>query len=303
MKIYIGWGKGQRPLKLYCGLSVYSMNGDRPDVGLDICCSPPWGVWLPPNARVLMDSGAFNDEIRLTVEGALERQLRYEELRRVQIASDFGEEQAQNWCFEAIVAYDWLIDEVWIAGKRHKRRWSLYDAEKALKETIENAAWLAEKRNELKPRHLVLPVQGVDAIQYTECTEEILKHAQSDDILGLGGWCIVGIRKTLLREFWITMHSVIPLAAQAGLNRIHIFGVTWHKALGGLLWLCDQHGLELSTDSSQPVRSAVFDHGLRGGEAIGKFVEQRRQELADLRSTKYYKEPPDGKLTRQLSFF
>ena len=206
--------------------------------------------------RGLLDSGAFSDPPgrRLDPERALERQLAWE--RR---ATEFWRAPAP-WRAEALVSYDRLIDEVWTAGlgglglARHKRRWTVAAAEGAVRETVEAARFLAARRAALAPRALVLACQGVDAAQYRECAAEVLKVATPADWLGLGGWCVLGRwRRRWLSAFWETLHACLPLAARAGLRHVHLFGVLWPPALGGLLWLADRHGLAASTDSSAPL--------------------------------------------------
>jgi hypothetical protein len=98
-----------------------------------------------------------------------------------------------------------------------------------------------------------MSAQGVDAIQYKECVVEVLKYCQPEDIFGLGGWCILGMKRAYLPTFWQTMHLVLPLIANAGIKDVHIFGVLWEPALAGLLYLTDKHGLRLSTDSGKPI--------------------------------------------------
>src|SRR5579859_4481195 len=77
----------------------------------------------PEHVRALLDSGAFTDrpERRLTPAAALARQLEWE--ARVGARSGMP-----DWQAEALVSYDLLIDETWVAGLKHKRRWSVADA-------------------------------------------------------------------------------------------------------------------------------------------------------------------------------
>lgn len=51
-----------------------------------------------------------------------------------------------RWHAQALVSYDLLIDEVWTGGKREKRRWSVADADRAVRVTVEAAKWLTGQR-------------------------------------------------------------------------------------------------------------------------------------------------------------
>jgi hypothetical protein len=248
--------------------------------------------------RGLLDSGAFSDPPgrRLDPERALERQLAWE--RR---ATAFWGADAP-WRAEALVSYDRLIDEVWEAGPgglglaRRKRRWSVAEAEGAVRETVEAARYLTAKRPALAPRALVLACQGVDAARYRQCTAEVLKVATPADWLGLGGWCVLGRwRRRWLPAFWETLRTCLPLAAGAGVRRVHVFGVLWLPALGGLLWLADRHGLAVSTDSSAPLLAATWPDPKRAGVRAATYrgnVAWWRRRLAGLRTGPHYREPP-----------
>lgn len=247
----------------------------------------------------LLDSGAFTDppHRRLTPEQALDRQLRWEG-----IASDKWGEPFQA---TGLVSYDLLIDETWIAGERHKRRWSVVDAERAVQITVEAAAYLASQRKHLAPRTLILSAQGVDALQYAECAAGVLQHAQSRDWFGFGGWCILGRFTRMLPIFWQTLRLVIPMVKIAGLSHVHIFGVLWQPALGGLVWLADHYGLTVSTDSTAPILATTRKDQKKAGARFPYWrdnVAYWIQSLADLRSSPYYREPPDIAPARQESF-
>lgn len=256
-------------------------------------------------ARVcaLLDSGAFSDApaARLTPAGALARQLAWE---RTAARLWRGPFQAH-----ALVSYDRLIDETWVAGVRHKRRWSVPAADAAVAETVAAAAYLASRREHLAPRTLVLSTQGVDAGQYDECVAAVLRVATPADWIGLGGWCILGRWRSWLPTFWATLRLVLPRIAAAHVAHVHIFGVLYPPALGGLVWLADQHGLTVSSDSSAPVLSAVYTTpakrkkaGCRG-ETWEANVAYWRATLAHLRDTPHYREPPRVPALRQLWLF
>lgn len=251
-----------------------------------------------------LDSGAFSDppEKRLSPDEALCRQLAWEQRA--------GDKWGSNWRAQGVVSYDLLIDETWINGERHKRRWSIRQADRAVMETVKAAEYLTMQRQHLAPRQLILSCQGVDAIQYRECTQAILVLAQPGDIIGLGGWCILGRLTSLLPEFWKTLRATLPLVADKGIKDVHIFGVLYQPALGGLLWLADQYDLSISTDSSAPIRSAACTSertrkkaGVRAAGNWRNNVQWWIEALGNLRESEFYKEPPKLELSRQLSLF
>src|SRR6185312_13197686 len=282
VRLYVG-GHGHR---------FGALEGDR-------CFSPAHPVSTtkpthPERVNLLLDSGAFSDkpQDRLTPAGALARQLAWERKAAVY----WG---AADWRSHALVSYDRLIDETWTPdGTRHKRRWSVLDAESAVAETVDAAAYLASQRANVAPRKLVLAIQGVDAAQQTACAEAVLRYATPDDWLGFGGWCILGRYKSWLSTFWATLHRVLPMTADAGVRHVHLFGVLWLPALGGLLWLADRHGLTVSTDSSAPTRSASVTTEAKRKKAGARAetweqnVRWWQHTLAHLRDTPYYRRPP-----------
>jgi hypothetical protein len=84
---------------------------------------------------------------------------------------------------------------------------------------------------------------------------------------------------------------VLPLVASAGLDRVHVFGVLYRPALGGLLWLCDELGLALSTDSSGPVLQCTFPDHKKAGRLAPTWegnVEAHRQRVLTLRDSEFY---------------
>lgn len=247
----------------------------------------------------MLDSGAFTDppEKRLTPEASLDRQLRWE----VQASEKWG----GSWRANAFVSYDRLIDETWVDGVKHKRRWTVAQAEAAVSETVAAAHYLASRRRELYPRDLVLTCQGVDDSQYEECVREVLKVATVDDWVGLGGWCILGRFQRWMPTFYRAISRCVPLIAAAGVIRLHIFGVLYEPALGPLLWLCDQHGLRLSTDSSAPLLNCTWKDKKKAGVRVecGKWrcnVAWWQRHLANLRDSRWYQEPDVKAAQRDL---
>lgn len=253
-----------------------------------------------------VDSGAFTDVMgdrRLTFEAALDRQLAFERKASEKWGMPF---QARRF-----VSYDRLIDEKWVAGERIKERWDVKDAESAVTETIAAAKYLAGKRSDLVPRGLTLSCQGVDGFQYQECMAEILKLATPDDCIGLGGWCILGMRKRWMPTFWQALRLVLPMIAASGVRRIHIFGVLYQPALGGLLWLADRYRVGdeyqfvVSTDSTAPVLACTWKDWKKAGARERYWKDNVRwwkDTLGNLRQSEHYKAPPVLAPARQECF-
>jgi hypothetical protein len=91
-------------------------------------------VAVPPDTEVIQDSGAFSDGpgSRLNPSDTLERQIKHG------VKFDYDSQITHR------ASNDVLIDEVWVAGNRRKRRWSVEAAETAVRETIEAAKYMAE---------------------------------------------------------------------------------------------------------------------------------------------------------------
>jgi hypothetical protein len=248
-------------------------------------------VTVPSDAEIIQDSGAFCDsfEQRLCVEAALERQIQH--------AERYG--YAKQISHRA--SYDLLIDEKWEGGIRHKARWSEQDAETAVALTVQAAAYLTRHRYGM---NAVLSTQGVSAQQYLRCAERIVPLMEEGDIFGLGGFCITGKPPAqMMPVFREVMTLVIPFLGREGVKRVHIWGVCYAKALGELLWMCDQYGIAVSTDSSGPsVKPAMGEWGyaewrnpfyervppdIRGLERA-RHVQATRQWLQAFRSTAHY---------------
>lgn len=289
-------------ISLFCGLTERSWNTipvpeqAGPFMVAANCNKPV----APGNARVMVDSGAFGDQKRVSFAGALERQ--------------FLHESKNGYIAHSLVAYDLLIDEKWnSAGVRYKCRWDEDEAEIAVAETIAANDFLASAS--LNGRKRVHPLQGVTAVQQDYCADAVIPMMSQGDILGLGGWCIIGwappgsdTRKGLENAFWDSMWRIIPKAAISGASHIHIFGVMVADILGGLRWLCDEYGIEkLSTDSSGPQKRPAanglwgyadwlercwFPPGPERGMARVAHVRAVRNWLNNFRSTQYYKCPP-----------
>jgi hypothetical protein len=267
-------------IQLYCGVGETSWNRHPVDTGGYACISPVQGRTIRTlkenrvpkqwgDTRVIQDSGAFQDSwsTRLTFEAALERQIKH--------AAKYN--YAGNIDYR--VSYDLLIDECWNAdGERSKRRWTVTEAHEAVKVTIAAAEYLAVNRHGL---NLILSAQGVDAKQYMDCVIPVIGCMDTTrDSLGLGGWCIIGTRpKQMMPVFRETIASVIPCAAKRGVQKVHIFGVIYPPALGELLWMANEHGITVSTDSTSPA-----NHPFRGQWGYGSWRDNSYQRAhVDLR--------------------
>lgn len=291
-------------IKFYCGTSRGGGELGVAIPGRYTCISPVTGrtentfsvnhVKVSSDTQIIQDSGAFSDSPigRLTYAQALDRQMSH--------ALKFGYESQ----IEALASYDLLIDEKWEQGKRRKKRWSTSEAEEAVKVTVGAAKWLVKHR---PLKSLILSAQGVSADQYLDCTKRVLKYLRPDDILGLGGWCITGkMPAQIMPTFRETITKVIPFLGQEGVKKVHIWGVLFSPALGELLWMCDQHGVELSTDSASPAylpRFGTWGWGAWRNPQYQKpptdlsylhcriHVAITRCWLNQLRATPFYKEP------------
>ncbi|MBA2681123.1 MAG: hypothetical protein H0U76_22335 [Ktedonobacteraceae bacterium] len=244
-------------IRLFCGTCEDEWSGESVEIGNFACVSPVYGrtiqtksvnvIRLSPNVKaVIQDSGAFCDGPgqRLSFEAARKRQIIH----------------AEKYLYASKVAYrfsyDVLIDEKWHHGQRYKQRWTEGEAWEACAVTIQAAGYLSRHRDGIP---CILCAQGVSAAQYLKCVQGILPHLQSGDVLGLGGWCVLGkFPRQIMPAFREMLHQVIPFVGQEGVTRIHIPGCLYAPALGELLYLCDQHGITVSTDSVGPSLRPVF---------------------------------------------
>lgn len=297
-------------IDLYVGGHASRVQGEAQDLGgkrMFTAAHPPQICAFTGLIEGDLDSGAFTDVMenkRLTYEAALDRQLAFERKATEKWGKPF---QARRF-----VSYDRLIDEKWVAGKRIKERWDINEAESAVEETVAAAQYLDSRRDDLTPRGLILSCQGVDAFQYQECVTEVLKLARLDDCIGLGGWCILGKQQRWMPTFWQTLRLIVPMIARAGVRRLHIFGVLFQPALGGLLWLADQHKLAdgspqltVSTDSTAPILACTWKNWKKAGARERYWrdnVAWWQRTLANLRTSDFYKAPPTIEPTRQECF-
>lgn len=248
-------------IEFYCGINARSWAHHPVAAGPLACIAPVYGarkdtkmvntVTVPPEVKaVLEDSSAFSDGIdeRLSFQEARDRQIAH--------AYRFGYSDRVSH----LASYDLLIDEKWVDGERCKIRWTRSEAASAVQETVKAAQYLAGQRKFLRGVFgrsigLALSAQGVEVKQYMSCVEQIVPLMEEEDILGLGGWCITGLLPdAILPSFCEIMTEVIPYLGAKGMKRVHVWGVIFPEALGYLLYLCDQAGIQLSTDSSGPSR-------------------------------------------------
>lgn len=221
--------------------------------------------------HVMIDSCAFSERIELQAcEIVKNERLSFNDALQRQIAHAYEFRYAH--LVESIVSYDLLIDEVWQDGERSKDRWSVEAAEYAVQETIKAAQYLVSQRRRIDRAfghhvRLLLSAQGVEAKQYIRCAQEIVKVMEpDDDIFGLGGWCITGLRRhEMLPAAVAILPDVFEVLGNAGVKRVHVFGVIFPKLLGFLLSLCDLYGIHLSTDSAgpcvEPARNGNWGYG------------------------------------------
>lgn len=290
-------------IDLYIGINETAWNHHPVAPGPLACISPVYGsrtdtkrenrVTVPGDTDIIEDSGAFCDGPgdRLDFQSAYERQKEHAEKFKYA-------DQVTH-----VASYDLLIDEKWQDGQRRKERWTEWAARKAIEETIAAADWIRCHRAD----PMVLSAQGVTAMQYLNCVQAIVPMIRDCDILGLGGWCITGkMPKQMMPVFREMIELVVPYVAQVGIRWLHIWGVCYAPALGELLWMCNQYGLRLSTDSSGPqLRPARGEWGYMGwrdktyqrppvetrGLERKRHAHLTRQWLDTLEQTEFYQEP------------
>lgn len=255
-------------IRLYSGVSERSWSGAPVTPGAYACISPISGrsirtkretcLTVPNDAKVIQDSGAFSDSWtqRLCFNDAYKRQSQH--------AEKYG--YADQIIYRS--TYDLLIDEVWNDGNRTKRRWTVSAAEDSICQTIEAAAWLNRHRDGYP---LAISAQGVDAAQYLRCVQGLLGFFQSGDILGFGGWCIIGkMPRQMMPVFQETCDLVMPYIASQGITSVHIWGVIYPPALAYLLQSAQPLGIAISTDSA-----GVSLNPVRGQWGYGSWRDNR----------------------------
>lgn len=265
-------------IRFYCGLNETNWNHHPMEPGDYACIAPVTtstvkdktgatkkvlrntNVYIDPAKvkHILLDSGAFSDGIELDQDGNIVANKRLSFEAALQRQFNHAHKYKYTGQVESIVSYDLLIDETWQDGERSKERWSVESAEYAVEQTVKAAHYLSSQRKRIDAffgHHvrLILSAQGVEAAQYKRCAQEIVKVMKPDDIFGLGGWCITGLRRhEMLPNAAMILPGVFEVLGDAGVKRVHVFGVIIPAMLGFLLYLCDQYGIFLSTDSAGP---------------------------------------------------
>ena len=214
----------------------------------NLCLNPYYRVRLNPDQPVsyILDSGAFQDVSgrRLSFEDALERQLNFE---KIVGRPAYG-----------IVSYDHLVDEQIVDGVQTKQRVSKDVGLEFVQETIDAAAYLSSNRERLAGRKLILSCQGADDRQYLDCLDAILDIAQPGDMIGFGGFCILSKSKKYEEEFYRVVTKSFPKIRDAGIDRVHIFGMGVFRALVQADIFGRMNGIECSYDTSAAELNAVF---------------------------------------------
>lgn len=216
-----------------------------------ICLNPSYPVTLggrTSNLTVMLDSGAFQDiqsEDRLSYSAALDRQLEFE--------------RDQDIFANYLVSYDRIVDESpTVQGERKKRRVGSQTADRYVRETIDAAKYLSDQREDLEPRRLILSNQGVSPDQYIGCVKETLKFAEPGDVIGFGGFCIIGQVPRYTQDYFEVLKRSLPLLKKKKIKRIHVFGVGVFKVLIKTHVLCSRAGITPSYDTSSLELNAVF---------------------------------------------
>lgn len=227
------------------------LNGEvfSPDAISPVCINPYYPVTIEGDTPFLIDSGAFQDvgTDRLTFKDALDRQLAFERT----VTKDGRPAYA-------IVSYDRLVDEQFDGNCQFKERVSYSEGEDYVSETIEASRYLASKRSDLYPRRLVLSCQGTTTEQYIRCLHGILEYTTPEDIIGLGGFCIISRSKEYEKQFYEVINQAFPIIAEHGITRVHIFGVGIIRVLVQAEILGRRYGIECSYDTSSYEVNAVF---------------------------------------------
>lgn len=235
------------------------------------------GIPLLPGTRAMCDSAAFQEvaeEDRKTPDFALDRQLAFQQRLR-----DDG--CGPSFFFESMSTYDWLagVDEAIVDGKRVKRRGTPETAERAVAATIEAANVYHRRRGEVQGS-IAYAAQGVSVAQYLECVRALLPLIRPGrDWLALGGFCIIGMQRSLIPQFVETCRRIVPLCRARGVHRVHVLGVTVVDPLQHVVPIFANAGIEFSTDSVSMERNATMgkvwdERHMEAGRGASPFVRQ-----------------------------
>ncbi|MCP1355061.1 hypothetical protein [Aneurinibacillus migulanus] len=210
-----------------------------------LCLNPKYKVTIQnPHVKILLDSGAFQDteaEKRLSFQEALNRQLDYE--KKIGITS------------ERIVSYD-LIGNA--------------------EETIKANHFFASKREELRPRQLVLMIQGQTTREYIHCLTETLKVAQPGDCIGFGGVANAGRENEVKFKLLDAFKIGLPITYCAGITDIHVFGVGTFsvlKQIGDLKQIFNLLGID-TTNINLSCDTSAFELNSVMGKVVNEPLEK-----------------------------
>ena len=240
-----------------------------------LCLNPYYNVSLEKNRKVkfIIDSGAFQDvgkDSRLSFDNALKRQL------------DF-EKHVSKRKAEAIVSYDRLVDEQLNGEGQFKKRVSIKLGKEYVEETIRAAEFLAERRDKLGPRKLILSCQGTTIKQYLECIDSILEVSEPDDIVGIGGFCILSKSIEYEKQYYKIVTKAFPKIRKHGIERVHIFGMGVFRALVQTDVYARMNGIECSYDTSSPEINSVF------GKSFNPMYAQMNGVFSKIHKNKGYR--------------
>ena len=240
-------------MRYYVSKCHNKLNGElySPElINNNVCVNPYYRVSVSKlvQTNILIDSGAFQDvgnDSRLDFDKALQRQMDFEKALGIRA--------------EAIVSYDRLVDEqLDQVNGQIKKRVSSKKATDYVEETIEAAQFLSKQRARLEGRRLVLSCQGVTPSQYLRCVDSVLSYATEDDIIGFGGFCILSTSNKIEQDYYKVIEKAIPKIVEAGLSRVHIFGLGMFRPLIQTDIYCRMHGVNASYDTSSPELNATF---------------------------------------------
>ena len=188
---------------------------------------------------------------RMTPGEAIDAQIAF----RARLRAELGD---YDFDFEAVVTYDKLVDEAVVNGKQVKRRAAEVDAVAMVAETIASARVYQARRDEFGGA-IAYAAQGATLGQYMDCVRQLLPLMRpGKDWLALGGFCIIGQRRSLIPLFIEVCREVAPLLARHGITRVHVLGVTVVDALQHVAKFFADAGVVLSTDSTSMEKNAIM---------------------------------------------
>jgi len=87
---------------------------------------------------------------------------------------------------------------------------------------------------------------------YLRCMDDILEIAspQQGDVIGMGGFCIIGQQRALASQFFQVLSKALPRLHAVGLDRVHFFGIGYFPVLVRANIMCRQAGIVPSYDTS-----------------------------------------------------